>query len=295
MREGNQFMTFVRAQLTDRGVYAFADWRVTDPDSAKVPSVLNGALKLWVMHRNLLIGYAGVIARAQVAIQAVEAHARRGAIEPVVQGLSDASEHGDCEFIAATHTPAMVTEIKNGVARSARHAWLGDQSAFEQFQVEYTQSSDPQGADGSDEVNRLFTAFRAVIDGGRVSTVGGLTAYVLPEKDHFAYGSYKGVDSGYVPTPLPVGQSVIPRSGGVAGGAYAVTFMGARDEPAVGVYFDYGRFGVLFDPSRRDEPITYRRCTQTEFLARVQAHTGLSLGGAIIFHEQGDNPSLGAS
>jgi hypothetical protein len=286
-------MTFVRAQVTDRGVYAFADWRVTDPDSADVPSVLNGALKLWLMHRNLLIGYAGVIARAHIAIRGVEIDARRGAVEPVVDGLRGASERRDCEFIVATHTPATVTEIKNGVAQSGQHAWLGDQSAFELFQVEYARAASAVGGDGSDEVNRLFTAFHAVLDSGRIPTVGGLTAYVLPENDHFAYGSYKGVDSGYAPTPLPLGKPVIPRSGGVAGGAYAVTFIGARHEPAVGVYFDYGRLGVLFDPSRRDQPIMYRRTAQADFVAQVRADTGLSLGGGIIFHEQADSPPLG--
>src|SRR4051794_7956861 len=131
-------MTLVVARTTPLGVRISADMRITYEDAMK-RGFLHAELKAIVLSPTLCVAFAGCnVATALDGIRAV-ASAKptfEQAKSHLLAAHQDSGRQND--FLVATLRPAPVLAVvKAGVAEDSEAGWLGDSTAFDEYQRHY--------------------------------------------------------------------------------------------------------------------------------------------------------------
>jgi hypothetical protein len=302
-------MTLVVARITPLGVRMAADMRVTDPSAIR-RGYVHGALKAVLLSPTLCVGYAGNVDFAQHVIREV---ASKGLGFDAIQArLVDAnrSSEGASDFLIAGLRPRRLIEIKKGRGVCCSAGWVGDASAFGDYQAEYhrEQHIPPRemydSGDRAEDIEiaiRMGAAMGAVVEGpgsvgqgedrvltlpqgGRHQAVGEAVVMVVPraEDDLFAYQISIRAQAPMFSEPLPPGLGVVPPDfGSAARGSFAYDVLHPRQPgvPALGIYFHEGRLGLLYAPLLFDRAEPYAKVSWEQFVELVRLKRGIALAG----------------
>lgn len=104
-----------------------------------------------------------------------------------------------------------------------------------------------------------------------------MTVSVIPAEEGFDYGVAMGVVSGFTPQVIPHNTPTTISFGSERDGGFVYSLMGCADEPAVGVYFMHGRFGIVSAPLKRDDTFVVKAASQIEFVESVESRYQISL------------------
>jgi hypothetical protein len=289
-------MTLVVAHRISTGVRLAADLRVTDPNAARVPGYLDGALKAIVVHPRVCIAFAGGPVNAALdAIRGLQSEPQLVPdLERIGTRLLEAHRRarGAIDFLVAGFAPTELARIQDDVITwDLPTAWLGDYKAFERFQEKYLEE-DPVAAGFRDVLSekeyqdfvvgsRSTAAMRAVVD-SEIPTVGEAAVFVVPrppaDPTAFSYLELSSARTGMPRAPLP---GVTPlQAGSAAHGDFSVAIL--TPEPgvgALGIYFLEGRLGLLYHPLKYDEPERFHAVSVEGFKDEVRCRHGIVLGG----------------
>jgi hypothetical protein len=267
------------------------DSQLTWSRSGTTTGFLDGALKVVVLHPNLVVGFAGV---SEVAMDWIADLQVRPDVpylmEELLSSARAATLGGHLELLVAEWRPPRVLRIRSGVVedRGDLWGWIGDQAAFDAFQREFasaratTQTPAREPASAVDG-NAMVRALQSIAESAHHPAVGGLAVACVPFGDGLGYSRVAGVSSGggqSVPsgewTTLQFGQ------GALAGSCSEVVLTPPPGLGVIGVHVREIRRGVLLWPSRHRHPIDYFDCDQLEFAARVRDDHGVAISGPLI-------------
>lgn len=287
-------MSLIICKIIDDKIYIESDSRITDLNSGRKESIY-GVIKTIILHPRISISYAGNIYSAEKAIKEIFDH-NKITIDYLIETLSRHSNYSNnLDFILCLltgTTNAEIIRIRNSsVERNLRTAWIGDISGFELFQRNYHSLI----ASNKNELESLRDAFSSVVDSGTISTVGDFqisthTIYSTTGHRMFLYAEKFGVFSNEEQF-INISGSDSPHKisfGSAQSGSYAVSYFVSimPNHYAIGLYFTFGNYGVLFCPRIGFEGIMFTQVSNTEFLRLVNEKYKIPLRGFIL-HDDG--------
>jgi hypothetical protein len=275
-------MTLVEAKLLEDGMRIESDSLTIDAHAARTGN-LYGALKAVVLHPGLCVAYAGRVAAAQHALDAVGVRPDTPfSVEEVERTLLQhhLSALKETDFLVASLTPLpSLSVVRDGtVVRGLTSAYVGLPSAHAAFERAFAMADIPQGADVTDDsllAARMDSAIRAVIEDPDESLVDGVPLSVTVEGG-FLYATRGEMRAG-ASQSIPSHQWTTLRFGGAAEGGFAYVVCPAVEPGvgAVGVHFHQGNLGALFYPTVSGEPIKFSSVTLHEFEGQVRERYGI--------------------
>ena len=279
-------MTLVVARRTARGVRLVADWRLTYKDAVRGPSYMTGTVKPWILRNDLCVAYAGNAYLGAEAIRGLMpcTDSVRNVNRALVRAWDRAG--GEVDFLVAGLTEPSLTLIRGAGQEDRVAAHIGDPAAFDAYQTAYgSLSAELEGADDTPKGlredyaigTRMFKALQAVVDDPTVECVGELVVAVFPDVLGLIYAPSFKLMPGATGQTFPSGVPTQVEFGGADVGGFGYSILGARERPAIGVYFVQGQLGALFHPARHEAPIVYRQVHQSEFVSYVRGDQGITL------------------
>lgn len=303
-------MTLVVARQGSEGrIRVIADMKITHPWEIK-RGYPHAGLKNIVLDNGLLVAYAGNVELAVHTIR--ESSHLRG--EQLVTALSKSSQAAGPDNQAVEY---LIADVERGLRRirdggaepPTRATWIGHEDAFAVYQQVYHNMPRPwllEMATQDDQLAELYPdtpdteAFLRM--DGAISAISQ-TKYMPPSmpgssdpipaldsigevfvsacsKDGFHYEQQvmlvTGVDT------IVSGTELQPiQMGTVADGAfsYALLTPSAPGIGLIGLYFAFGRCGILYHPLSHTAPLIYSGTSYEEFIAAVSEDHGVTIEG----------------
>lgn len=282
-------MSLIIAKIIDSKIQIESDTKISGENLVR-NNPIDGRLKALILAHNLVVCYAGDIALGEDAYDFfIEKAKTRIDWQEYLSYLNELSKTNKVDFILAGYSgEPFILKIKNGAIEQADSAWIGDYSAFKQFQECYLAQYN------SDNLSERFTnCFSSVVESQLIPTVGefhvtviaNLDDFKLSEKEIpvFQYKMKSSIRIGRaktivikekgVPEPLP--------SGNANEGDYSISYFTnfTQEWAGIGIYFEYGKFGIFFCPGKLLKSIKYASKDAQEFVNTVFNETGIELRG----------------
>jgi hypothetical protein len=258
------------------------------------------------------VGYAGNVAVALHAIREIQS--RGLGFDATQARLADVNRdsRGASDFLVGGLRPSRLIEIKAGRGVPCSGGWIGDATAFAEYQAEYHREQflpPPEFYDSADRASdieiatRMGAGMNAVVEGpsssgegehrvptpalgGRHETVGEAVVMVVPRAadNLFAYQVANRAQAPMTAGPLPPGLGVVPPDfDSAARGSFGYHVLHPRQPGvgALGIYFREGRLGLLYAPLLFDEPERYAQMSVRQFMELVRLKHDIDLAGLV--------------
>jgi hypothetical protein len=285
-------MSLVIAKIIDGKIQIESDTKISGEHVVR-NNPIKGRLKALILAHNLVVCYAGDIALAEDAYNFfIEKAKTKIDWQEYLNFLNEISKTKQVDFILTgyTNTP-FILKIKNGTIEESKTAWIGDYEAFREFQEHYISK-------GKDEnlSDKFTNSFSSVVQNQLNPTVGEFHVTVKTNLDDFEFSNqlvpvfqYKlkssitigrsktiEIKEKGVPAPFP--------SGNMNEGDYSISYFtnSTQQWAGLGIYFEYGKFGVFFCPGKLLKSKKYNSQNSQEFINTVLKETGIELRGMQI-------------
>lgn len=303
-------MTLVVARQSSEGrIRVIADMKITHPWEIKRGYPYAG-LKNVVLDNGLLVAYAGNVELAVHTIR--ESRHLRG--EQLVTALANSSQAARPKDQAVEY---LIADVKAGLRRirhgeaepPTRATWIGHEDAFGIYQQIYHDMPRPWLLEVASQDDRLAELYPDTPDTEAMLRMDGAIAAIsqtknappnmpgssdpIPaldsigeafvsacSKDGFHYEQQQMVVTGR--DTVVSGTELQPiQVGTVADGAfsYALLTPSAPGIGLVGLYFAFGRCGILYHPLSQTAPAIYGGTSHDEFIAAVSEDHGVTIEG----------------
>jgi hypothetical protein len=280
-------MTLVVARVTPLGIRLASDMRVTEQYAAHPRGFVGAALKLVLIRPTLCVGYAGNVGAAMAAVRRVAA--KDLALADVERCLLDAHVRAErtVDFVIGSLRPSRLVVVKDGRAEPAASAWIGDVSAYAEYQLYYhdpelfrpppTIYNSPEQAEDIAIAQRMSDGMEAVVMGPWITIEGEQRTLTLPRG-----GAHELVGEAIV-NVVPRAQdnlfkySVERRA--TEGGRFSYSILSPAEPGGgvIGLYFDQPSLGILYAPLLHDEPQRFPNVARDAFIELVRLRHGVSL------------------
>ena len=279
-------MTLVVAKVIENKIYIFSDSKITDPKNI-LRGMDNEVLKAIIINPNICICYAGAIAKAVKAIHELQNN-NLIATDDILNYLlvSHSKEGNNPDFIVATFLPKpSIYEIKKGmIKRDLQVAWIGNQSAFSDFQRYRFEA--PEIFKTNEFILSRF-AFVKVIEDTKHEDVSDFLIGVTSSLNGFVYSDYASGLASITMHPNHTISGSISVNAAHGGYSYSVLRPQEAGIGAIGVYFLQGSFGALLYPLRQDRPFIFAQVELQGFIEKVENVFGFRLIGLnIVNHNE---------
>jgi hypothetical protein len=299
-------MSLVIAKIIDGRIIMESDSQLSTSNSFK-QNPISTVLKVIIISPRVVVSFAGDVKSAHEALGEVFSMLRKNP-ETSPEDISSAllkvhlvhvHDGGSVDFILAIsdmNNPKLYKTSMGETNLEANSAWIGDYDGFELFQNLYNTSP-------SDELDypakcRKFTkAFNGVISAREIPSVAGFNISVSSSGET---GLFKYLISGEIGVPvqtIPAGTESRVAFGDAAMGGYSASIIAsnADDTPAMAIYFEQLKFGLLFIPSYSLDAIRINELSGLDFIQEVCQEYGIELTGMLVDTENNQVANIGNS
>lgn len=274
-------MTLVVCKNINGNIRFESDTRIWNELAQKKEQPLAGKLKTIILRRDLCIAYAGNAELAQRAIMEIGSWAGTAPLSTVIETLCDSSKSGVDYIVGSLISPApRITRVNSGGAEDVEStAWIGDHMAFERFQ-EYWITHRSDAITPKQQSRLMEHAFDSVI-GADLPTVGDFKIRADSKRGYFRYLGYWSIA---FPRQLVLPPETVFELGDAARGGYSLSCLHSEipDRPAVALYFQPGKFGVLLLPTEPFDFVPLHDLDDLQFVDVIASKYGIRLGGLIV-------------
>lgn len=226
------------------------DKSVTGGNKIRLPAN-NGVIKVNIIKPKICIAYAGDIEPAINIIQSFVIKKPRK-LEDILNYFKNEINRTNCdaEFIIGiihdNELPLLYRIDKENI-ESGKSFWIGNKSAFNEFQSYYLNSDNSKSI-----IENATESFRKLINNSQIKTIGdfNISASYNKKVKAFIYDWRAEAYGGYGKIHLEKNQSKVLTEGSTEEGAFVVNNLISDNtgKPAVCLYFPKGKIGFLFIP-----------------------------------------------
>lgn len=310
----------VTRQINDE-IFVVADTKFTvnETDTKTQAEQYIGGLKVVILAPGLFVAFAGIVEYARKAIERIYDKGlflfdKNQVIDYFLSHHNRASHQTDFivgVIVEERDNPASFEKeffkIANGEVQWEKQvAHIGDEDAYSKFQS-YFHSDENKSPIPTFEISRLgknqipefhshlaksMEAMMQVIDDPDISAIDGIRTVVISEENQFRYTEYLQIRG----KPIPIRNE--PNSpvyfGGAAEGS-DIKHVGLYTGIGHGVFpifFESGKFGIIYHPENSFKPTILRCNSKDEFLEQVKKRITIAHERALLYQERADNHIL---
>ncbi len=282
-------MTLIIAKIIEGKIQIESDTKISGENVVR-NNPIKGRLKSLILSHNLTVCYAGDIELGEDAYNFFIQKAKtKIEWQDYLNYLQELSGTKEVDFILAGYSPnPFIIKIKDRQIEQSESAWIGDYSAFTEFQSYFLSDSK-----NNKQSEWFSNCFGKVVDSQLNQSVGEFHVTVKTNSADFKFhnktvpvfqyqlkssltlGRAKTVsfkEKG-IPEPIP--------SGNAEDGTYTISYFTnfTQEWAALGVYFEIGAFGILFCPGDLLRSKKYAEENAQDFVNKVYNDTKIELKG----------------
>lgn len=277
-------MTLIVARIQGKNLQIDSDNIITDPNESKgVRNIQKGIIKTIILNGNLSVSYAGDVEYAQKTINEIY-ELNDFSLEHIKNKLLNANINSSAQvdFILATteNQPLLYKISEKTIEESDTMQWIGDKEGYSIFQSHYLPNIGNQD-EFFDSFYFQSMAFEEVINNINIKSVGGFHICVRTIDGNQQYpSSVKVVRGSSLKIQGPELQPMFANCT-TEDGSYVINYISSSPpfHPLLGIYFTFGRFGIIFYPRFSKDSITIRNVSVNDFRQEIRKRFKIETSG----------------